>query len=124
MDEAERLCNRVAIIDHGKIIALGSPAELIARLGGEHIVEFTLAIGGGASKEDLEGLPAVREVRPNGNGAALIVDEPHIAIPALLRFLQGQKLDLASLSTRNASLEDVFVNLTGRHLRDDELSSL
>jgi ABC-2 type transport system ATP-binding protein len=124
MDEAERLCNRVAIIDHGKIIALGSPAELIARLGGEHIVEFALADEGRILDEDLAGLPAVREVRPNGNGMALTVTEPHIAIPALLRLLQAQKLDLASLSTRNASLEDVFVNLTGRHLRDDELSSL
>jgi ABC-2 type transport system ATP-binding protein len=114
----------VAIIDAGKIIALGSPAELIAGLGGEHIVEFALANGGGVAKESLAELPAVREARPNGNGMALTVTEPHIAIPALLRLLQEQKLELASLSTRNASLEDVFVNLTGRHLRDDELSSV
>jgi ABC-2 type transport system ATP-binding protein len=123
MDEAERLCNRVAVIDHGKIIALGSPAELIASLGGEHIVEFALA-NGGAGLEELSGLPAVKEVRLNGDGIALTVSEPHVAIPALLQHLQAQKLQLARLVTRNASLEDVFVNLTGRHLRDDELSSL
>jgi ABC-2 type transport system ATP-binding protein len=123
MDEAERLCNRVAVIDHGKIIALGSPAELIAGLGGEHIIEFALANGGIAADRELSALPAVKEARSDGNGQALTVSELHIAIPALLKYLQSQNLNLARLSTRNASLEDVFVNLTGRHLRDDELSS-
>jgi ABC-2 type transport system ATP-binding protein len=123
MDEAERLCNRVAVIDNGRIIALGSPAELIAGLGGEHIVEFALTNGSSASGDDLAGLPAVKEVRTDGNAIAVTVTEPHIAIPALLQYLQSRKLNLARLSTRNASLEDVFVNLTGRHLRDDELSS-
>ena len=123
MDEAERLCDRVAVIDHGKIIALGSPAELIAGLGGEHVVEFSLANGGGAAENELAGLPAVKEVRADGNGIALNVTEPHIAIPALLQYLESQKLELARLSTRQASLEDVFVTLTGRHLRDDEISS-
>jgi ABC-2 type transport system ATP-binding protein len=124
MDEAERLCNRVAVIDHGKIIALGSPAELIAGLGGEHIVEFALADGGGISEEELAELPAVKEVRANGDGIALTVTELHIAIPALLQHLQTRNLGLSRLSTRNASLEDVFVNLTGRHLRDGELPSI
>jgi ABC-2 type transport system ATP-binding protein len=124
MDEAERLCNRVAIIDHGRIIALGSPAELIAGLGGEHIVEFALANRGRISEGELAAISAVKEVRANGGGIALTVTEPHLAIPDLLRLLQGKNLGLAGLSTRNASLEDVFVNLTGRHLRDDEISSL
>jgi ABC-2 type transport system ATP-binding protein len=123
MDEAERLCNRVAVIDHGKIIALGSPAELIAGLGGDHVVEFALANESGVLGDELAGLPAVKEVRADGNGIALTVTEPHIAIPALLQNLQSRKLNLMRLSTRNVSLEDVFVNLTGRHLRDDEISS-
>jgi ABC-2 type transport system ATP-binding protein len=123
MDEAERLCNRVAVIDHGRIIAMGSPGELIAGLGGEHIIEFALANGTGALDDVLAGLPAVKEVRSDVNGIALAVTEPHIAIPALLGCLQSRKLDLARLSTRQASLEDVFVSLTGRHLRDDEISS-
>ena len=126
MDEAERLCNRVAVIDHGKIIALGSPAELISGLGGEHIVEFAIAKGDGAAalEHALASLPAVKEVRSDGNGLALTVTEPHVAIPALLQQLQSRNLELARLSTRQASLEDVFVNLTGRHLRDGEISSL
>ncbi len=124
MDEAERLCNRVAIIDHGSIIALGSPSELIAGLSGEHIVEFAIADGGSIFGDELAGLPTVREVRSDGNGIALTVTEPHIAIPALLQHLQSRNLNLARLSTRNASLEDVFMNLTGRYLRDDEISSI
>ncbi len=124
MDEAERLCNRVAVIDHGRIIALGSPDELIAGLGGEHIVEIAFENSKGVHGVDLSGLPAVKEVRQNGDGIALTVSEPHIAIPAVLRYLQAERIELARLSTRNASLEDVFVNLTGRHLRDDEVSSV
>jgi ABC-2 type transport system ATP-binding protein len=122
MDEAERLCNRIAIIDHGKIIALGSPAELISGLGGEHIVEFSLADRGGTLDDSFGNLPAVKELRINGEGFALNVTEPHIAIPALLENLQSRRLQLSRLTTRHASLEDVFVNLTGRHLRDEEVS--
>jgi ABC-2 type transport system ATP-binding protein len=123
MDEAERLCNRVAVMDHGKVIALGSPGELIAGLGGEHIVEFALTNGKNFLESDAAKLPSVKEVRADMNGIALTVAEPHIAIPALLKYLQSQDLTLARLSTRHASLEDVFVSLTGRHLRDDEISS-
>ena len=97
MDEAERLCNRVAVIDHGNIIALGSPAELIAGLGGEHIVEFALANGSIASNDELAKLPAVKEVRTDGNGIALTVTEPHIAIPALLQHLQSRNLDSGAI---------------------------
>ncbi len=124
MDEAERLCDRVAVVDHGKIIALGSPTELIAALGGEHVVEFALGEGSstGIPEEDLLSLPGVREVRVDSGGIALTVTEPHIAIPALLQKLQLEHLTLARLTTRHASLEDVFVHLTGRHLRDDEVS--
>jgi ABC-2 type transport system ATP-binding protein len=123
MDEAERLCNRVAVIDHGKIIALGSPGELISGLGGGHIIELALVNGTGATDDLFAGLPAVKEVRSDLAGTAITVSEPHIAIPGLLARLQSQGLELARLSTRQASLEDVFVNLTGRHLRDDEISS-
>jgi ABC-2 type transport system ATP-binding protein len=119
MDEAERLCDRVAVIDHGQVIALGTPRELIARLGGEHVIDFTLEKTGGA-EPDLAELPAVRSVRRDGDHYVLSVAEPHIAVPALLSRLQGGGHALAGLSTRHASLEDVFVTLTGRRLRDGE----
>ena len=121
MDEAERLCDRVAIVDHGKVIALGSPAELIARTGAEHVVEF--AVGGGDPSRPLDpgplaGLASVLAARTEGDGFALTVAEPHQAIPALLEHLAGAGHPLARLTTRQVSLEDVFVAMTGRHLRD------
>ena len=121
MDEAERLCDRVAIMDHGRIIAQGTPPELISGLGGEHIVEFSLSEGNDAGDDVLKTLPSVREVRANGSGIALTVSEPHVAIPALLEYLRERQLTLSRLTTRHASLEDVFVNLTGRYLRDDQV---
>jgi ABC-2 type transport system ATP-binding protein len=121
MDEAERLCDRVAIIDRGKIIALGSPNELIAQLGGDHIVEFALDGNGTTLAVDcFQGLDSVLVARAEGEGYSLTVAEPHRAIPALLDELERQKRPLARLTTRHVSLEDVFVSLTGRHLRDDE----
>ncbi len=123
MDEAERLCDRVAIVDHGKIIAEGTPRELIASLGGEHVIEFSINDGNGqAALEvvELSRLPAVRSARTEAGQISLSVTEPHVALPALLNHLQTAGRELASLTTRHASLEDVFVNLTGRHLRDGE----
>jgi ABC-2 type transport system ATP-binding protein len=120
MDEAERLCDRVAIVDHGRVIALGSPDELIARVGGEHILEFALADGDGLDPATFSRLESVRAARTEADGYALAVVEPHRAIPALLDHLAAIGRPLARLTTRQASLEDVFVSLTGRHLRDDE----
>jgi ABC-2 type transport system ATP-binding protein len=121
MDEAERLCDRVAIVDHGRVIALGSPANLIAQLGGEHVVEF--AIGGdepGPDPSAFAGLSTVLGTRAEGDGYALTVGAPHQAIPALLDYLESTSQPLARLTTRQVSLEDVFVTLTGRHLREEE----
>jgi ABC-2 type transport system ATP-binding protein len=118
MDEAERLCDRVAIVDHGKVIALGSPAELIAQLGGENIVDFSLAASNLISDEELSRLPSVRSARRDAETYSLAVEQPHIALPALLNLLQSRGQALASLTTRHATLEDVFVSLTGRHLRE------
>jgi ABC-2 type transport system ATP-binding protein len=121
MDEAERLCDRVAIVDQGKIIALGSPAELIASLGGEHVVEATVSPDGAGVKTPtgLESLHGVRSLRIEDGALSLAVTEPHLAVPALLDHLRAQGFTLGSLATRHASLEDVFMTLTGRHLRDD-----
>jgi len=134
MDEAEKLCDRVAVVDHGRVIALGSPAELIRSLGGDHVVEAAFESAGNgapqaaavaavaaddaARQAALERLPAVRAVRREGESWQLTVGEPHVAIPALLELARGQGWQLANLATRHASLEDVFVALTGRHLRD------
>ena len=118
MDEAERLCDRLAIVDHGKIIAEGTPAELISRLGGHHVVEFSLAHSNGDTAA-WSSLPGVDSVRNDDGVISLSVREPHRTIPALLDAVDKQSAQLAHLTTRQASLEDVFVHLTGRHLRED-----
>ncbi len=123
MDEAERLCDRVAIIDQGRVIALGSPADLIARMGGEHVVEFALGGGGDGPEPEaaaFSDLATVLGTRAEGDGYALTVGAPHRAIPALLDYLESTGRPLARLTTRQVSLEDVFVALTGRHLREGE----
>src|SRR5262249_36234970 len=88
MDEAERLCDRVAIVDHGKVIALGTPAQLIARLGGEHFIEFVVNSGTQLDEEALRALPAVVSVRREEGAYCLAVTAPHLTLPALLEGLQ------------------------------------
>jgi ABC-2 type transport system ATP-binding protein len=120
MDEAERLCDRIAIMDHGKVIALGTPRELIASIGVEHVVEFSA--GSAAKPLDiaaLRRLDGVRQVREENGGVQMLVTELHRAVPALLDELSRQGVPLTELRTHSASLEDVFVTLTGRHLRDE-----
>lgn len=128
MDEAERLCDRLAIVDHGQIIAEGSPDDLIDRLGGHHVVEFSVSHNGSGAHESSHdvsnhdmwrGLPSVESVREDNGLIALNVKEPHLTIPALLDAIDKQERKLQHLTTRQASLEDVFVRLTGRHLRDE-----
>jgi ABC-2 type transport system ATP-binding protein len=118
MEEAQRLCDRVAVIDHGKVIALGAPQELIASLGGEQVVEVALE-GEGLPDADLAALPEVRGVRRSGRAAVLSTTDARVTLPALLDLTRGRGLKLDSLATRQATLEDVFVMLTGRSLRDE-----
>lgn len=119
MEEAQRLCDRVAIMDRGRVIALDRPEALIAALGADHVVEFSLANGVRPDADWLGRLPGVNDVRYEDGGTALTVTEVHRAVPALLSGLAERDLTLTRLATHHASLEDVFVALTGRHLRDD-----
>ena len=120
MEEAERLCNRVAIVDHGKVIALGTPAQLVASVGAGHLIEF--AAGEGASRIDLASLgriEGVRSARAQNGSVTLEATELHRVLPALLAHLRDQNTSISELRTHSATLEDVFVSLTGRHLRDE-----
>ena len=116
MEEATRLCDRVAIMDHGKIIALGTPLKLIESLGADQIIEFrvTKEIG----DHSLTSLPAVNHLHRRGEDYSLTVAEIAVALPALLAEIKRQQSELVSLTTHQATLEDVFVSLTGRMLRD------
>jgi len=114
MDEAERLCDRVAIVDKGNVIALGTPQELIASLGGRQVVEF--GTESPTQPDGWSGLPSVRSARRSADGVALTVEQLHVALPAILA--RAEPLGLTRLSTHHATLEDVFVHLTGRRLRE------
>jgi ABC-2 type transport system ATP-binding protein len=118
MDEAARLCDRVAIIDHGKVIALGTPRELVASLGAEHVIEFAVEPAAKVSAETLRALPSVEGVAQDEGAWRLTVREVHRAVPGLLAALAERGAEPTRLTTHHATLEDVFVSLTGRTLRD------
>jgi ABC-2 type transport system ATP-binding protein len=118
MEEAERLCDRVAIVDHGRAIALGTPRELVQSLGADHVVEFALGDGVVLDTEALAGIQGVQGIRSDQGTWALTVAELHLAVPAILAELDRRGATLAELRTHSATLEDVFVSLTGRHLRE------
>jgi ABC-2 type transport system ATP-binding protein len=119
MEEAARLCDRVGIMDRGRIIALGAPAELVASLGAEQIVEFTVEGGAEIDERRLAALPEVSGARRRGDVYALTVSNIAVALPALLAELGRRNARLDTLTTHQATLEDVFVSLTGRNLRDE-----
>jgi ABC-2 type transport system ATP-binding protein len=121
MEEAERLCDRVAIMDHGRVIAQGTVPELIALAGAEHVVEFAVT-----ERENtkinvalLLAIPGVQSHRVDAGLHQLSVVELHTAVPAIFAALDEQGLHLSEFRTHSATLEDVFVNLTGRTLRDE-----
>ena len=119
LDEAETLCDRVGIVDHGRLIALGTPRDLIATLGAEHVIEFELDGGAPLATEMLKQLPGVQDVRRLDGATSLQVSELHTAVPALLAELERDHRNLSRFATHHATLEDVFVAHTGRHLRDE-----
>ncbi|MFO0552365.1 MAG: ABC transporter ATP-binding protein [Polyangiaceae bacterium] len=116
MDEAEKLCDRVAIVDHGKSIALGTPRELIRSLGGDEIIDF--AADGPLELATLAALPSVATARAEADGWVLATERLHDTLPRLFDLLAAAGRAVLRLSTHRATLEDVFVHLTGKHLRD------
>jgi ABC-2 type transport system ATP-binding protein len=118
MEEAARLCDRVAIVDAGKVIAVGTPAELITSLGAEHVIEFGVPESATVPDDALHGLPSVERVTRDGPTYRLTVREIHRAVPAVLSALASRGIQPTQLATHSATLEDVFMALTGRRLRD------
>jgi ABC-2 type transport system ATP-binding protein len=119
MEEAETICDRVAVVDRGRVIALGTPRALIASLGAEHVVEFAAdGLADPLTVDVLRALPGVGEARDEQESWHVTTSELHRTIPAVLDLVDRRRGRLTSLSTHSATLEDVFVSLTGRHLRD------
>jgi ABC-2 type transport system ATP-binding protein len=120
MEEAERLCDRVAIVDHGTVIGLGTPAQLIASIGIGHLIEFAAAEGGAAvDLASLRRIDGVRAARAQNGGVILEAGDLHRVLPALVEHLRERGTPISELRTHSATLEDVFVSLTGRHLREE-----
>jgi daunorubicin resistance ABC transporter ATP-binding subunit len=123
MEEADRLCDRLAIIDHGRIIAEGSPATLKAQLGGD-VVALTFK-DEATTKERaatlLRGLPFVRDVTAGEDGINVIVEDGGAAVPELLRVLGAAGLNVTRLSLTSPTLDDVFLKHTGHSIRQEEL---
>jgi ABC-2 type transport system ATP-binding protein len=119
MEEAARLCDRLAVLDHGTVIAEGTPAELVASLGADQIVELTLGGDGARDLAPFAALPGVRQVAERERRVVLSVTDIGATLPALLQHLDAARLPLAALTTHQPTLEDVFVHLTGRGLRDE-----
>ncbi len=123
MEEADRLCDRLAIIDLGRIIAEGSPSQLKAQLGGDVIV---LTFKEGESAKDravslLQGLPFVREATVKEDGVHVIVEDGGAVVPELLRVLSEAGLSVARLNMTSPTLDDVFLKHTGHSIRQEEL---
>ena len=117
MDEAERLCDTVAIVDHGKIIAQGSPSSLIAEHFQEQAVEFSNSIA--ADRQKLEALPGVTRMRFDGDKATLYTRDVPRTIASLMELAEGDGGAIGDVVVRRATLEDVFLKLTGRRIREE-----
>ena len=119
MDEAERLCDRVAIFDAGKIIAEGSPRELIESLGANHVIDFSTENPVSDTKlEWIREINSVSDVKIDDGSIRVTADKLHEVLPGIVAGLEQNRVSLTGLSTRQATLEDVFVSLTGKHLSD------
>ena len=117
MEEAEALCDRVAIMDHGRIIALDAPRQLVRSLGSDSTIECAFAAPG-PGREALLALPGVRDVRSEDGEHLLFSNDVSATLAALMRLADGQGRRVQSLHVRTATLEDVFISLTGRRLRE------
>jgi len=121
MDEAERLCDDLAIVDRGRVIARGSPAEIIRSLGAESVVHCTPA-GGDARvlpEAELLALEGVSEARYEQARVVLTVTRTQAALAGLFALAEARGVVIDDLGTHRPTLEDVFVTLTGKHLRDE-----
>ena len=116
IEEAERLCDRVAIVDHGKVIALGSPRELKQRSGNNTRIEVKLARA--VANGTLKGLEGVADAREVDGSYVLHTQRPPQTIVSLVKHLEAEGNELVSLEIASPSLEDVFIEMTGRRLRD------
>jgi ABC-2 type transport system ATP-binding protein len=126
MDEADKLCDRIAIIDRGKLMALGTPLELKHSVGGD-LVTIQFAENGNENKEKIiptiRQLPFVESVKEKDSQLLIVTKDGNTSIPLILSRLHDIDTEVASISMKRPSLDDVFLFYTGRQLRDEEASA-
>jgi len=125
MEEADRLCDRIAIVDHGTLVALGTPVELKQSVPGSNVVEVQFARESDEWKGRLEALPDVTEVQSQSAGVyRVLTSNGSQTTTQLVEMAAGLGEQLSSLSVQNTSLDDVFVHYTGRQLRDEQVKAV
>src|SRR5712692_2316562 len=118
MEEAEMLCQRVAVMDHGRILAIGSPAELKANLGAATVVSLLAEPVTNDLVSGLEALPGVRSVQPDDNGVQIYAEAADGLLPLVVEKALALGAEVHDISVRTPTLETVFISLTGRNLRE------
>jgi ABC-2 type transport system ATP-binding protein len=125
MEEADRLCDRIAIVDHGNLVALGTPVELKQSVPGSNVVEVQFARESEEWKARLEALPGVTEVQSQSAGVyRVLTSNGSQTTTQLVEMATGLGEQIGSLSVQNTSLDDVFVHYTGRQLRDEQVKAV
>jgi ABC-2 type transport system ATP-binding protein len=125
MEEADRLCDRIAIVDHGNLVALGTPVELKQSVPGSNVVELQFARESDEWKARLEALPDVTEVQSQSAGVyRVLTSNGSQTTTQLVEMAAGLGEQISSLSVQNTSLDDVFVHYTGRQLRDEQVKAV
>jgi len=118
LEEADALCDRVLVIDNGKIIAEGVPDELKRRISGD-VVTLNVTADPAKAQRTLAGYPAVRDIAADGRAIRMTVEHGEQALPGMLRALDAEGITMESIQLARPTLDDVFLTLTGRSLRDD-----
>jgi ABC-2 type transport system ATP-binding protein len=125
MEEADKLCDRIAIVDHGKLVALGTPTELKNSVAGANVVEVHFDREDKEWKDRLEGLVGVTSVQPESAGFyRVITTSGSKTTMQIVELASSLGETLTSLSVQNTTLDDVFIHYTGRQLRDEQVKAL
>jgi len=119
LDEADALCDRVAIVDNGKVVALGTPQELKSTVPGSDTIELTLDRPSDGALDALRALPGVRGVEAIPQGLKVMADGGASLLPRAIDLLRAEGLEVRAASLSRISLEDVFIHFTGRSLREE-----
>jgi ABC-2 type transport system ATP-binding protein len=125
MIEADRLCDRIAIIDKGKIKACDAPARLKQEIGGD-IVQLSLdgpAAARAGALAALAAAPGVKQVKPQDDHVLVVVEDGEAAVPALFAAVHALDVRITSITVKRPTLDDVYLHFTGRDLRDDQEGS-